>query len=346
MKYEVNRAKARKRNKQFSGTEIGQYIADWLESKRRTLADSTYTNYRAKARLIDQYFKRMNLRSMRKKDIKKFLSYLDTHGYSNKTINEYLIVLRGVLDDVVEDGLIDANPTAGISNLQTLKPEPDPFESSEVAVINAACPIFCSEIALFQLGLFTGLRISELLGLAWEDIDFEERKISVTRAKVQGKLKAPKNKKSKRVLRMNRSSFQLLGRLRDLNQSQKAKSYTMTREDNKTEFRIKLRMLFLNSSTGSPISNESYYAKYFFKPLLKRAGVRYRGPNTARHTFASQMLTQGLPLAWIAAQLGHETTTMLFRNYGKYIENDAPDYSAQLEQVFQSFEASTLLEAA
>lgn len=342
MNYEVNRVKARKRNKKFSGSGMGQYIADWLESKHRRLAESTFTNYRAKARLVDQYFKRSNLQSLRKKDMKNFISYLDKSGYSNKTINEYLIVLRGVLDDIVEDGVLDKNPMSDICNLPTLKPDPDPFERNEISAINAACSDFCSEIAMFQLGIFTGLRVSELLGLAWEDISLEDGTLHVSRAKVQGKLKAPKNKKSKRLIRLTPSSINLLKRLKELYLGMRSKTYPMTLEDNKTKVRVRLTMVFINSNTGKPIINESHYAKYFLKPLLARAGVRYRGPNNTRHTFASQMLTRGVNLAWIAAQLGHESTAMLFKHYGKYIQKDAPDYSDIQESVFQSFEAPPL----
>lgn len=346
MKYEVNRVQARKRKQKFSGSDIGQYIASWLDNKRRVVAQSTYTNYRAKARLIDQYFKRAKPETVRKREVKTFLSYLDKHGYSNKTINEYLIILRGVFDDVVEDGLLEKNPATGVQNLTTLTRGPDPFHCDEISAINNACPDFCSEIALFKLGLYTGLRISELLGLAWEDIKLKSREIHIVRAKVQGKLKAPKNRKSDRIIKITEKSVDLLLKLNDLNCRQKPKSYTVILEDNKTQVKEKLRLVFINSNTGKPITNESHYAKYFFKPLLERAGVKYRGPNNTRHTFASQMLTQGAPLAWIAAQLGHSSTAMLFKHYGRYIVKDAPDYSELQERVFRSFESPPNLKVA
>lgn len=59
--------------------------------------------------------------------------------------------------------------------------------------------------------------------------------------------------------------------------------------------------------------------------LLKRAGVRYRNPYQTRHTFASTLLSGGCDPKWLAAQLGHETTEMLDRTYGKWIRQGMAD---------------------
>ena len=59
---------------------------------------------------------------------------------------------------------------------------------------------------------------------------------------------------------------------------------------------------------------------------LKKAKVRKRGINQGRHTFASQLLTSGqVPPEWIAEQLGHSDTSMIYKHYGKLIAEDLPD---------------------
>lgn len=58
---------------------------------------------------------------------------------------------------------------------------------------------------------------------------------------------------------------------------------------------------------------------------MKRAGVRYRNPYQTRHTFASVMLAAGHDPKWVATQMGHETTEMLERTYGKWIKQAAAD---------------------
>lgn len=66
----------------------------------------------------------------------------------------------------------------------------------------------------------------------------------------------------------------------------------------------------------------------FFEIHCKLANVRYRGPNQARHTYASQLLTKGAPKEWIAGQMGHTTTKMIDDHYGKWIVDDAPTRGA------------------
>ncbi|MES6203442.1 hypothetical protein U6N28_12535, partial [Cutibacterium acnes] len=69
---------------------------------------------------------------------------------------------------------------------------------------------------------------------------------------------------------------------------------------------------------------------------LEEVGVRYRGPNNCRHTYASQMLSTGVvPLDWIADQMGHTSTAMIWRHYGKWINKDGPDMIGLLERALQ-----------
>ena len=59
--------------------------------------------------------------------------------------------------------------------------------------------------------------------------------------------------------------------------------------------------------------------------------MRKRGINQGRHTFASQLLTSGqVPPEWIAEQLGHSDTSMIYKHYGKLIAEDLPDYITKL----------------
>lgn len=76
--------------------------------------------------------------------------------------------------------------------------------------------------------------------------------------------------------------------------------------------------------------------KGFWRPHLANAEVQYRGPNNCRHTYASQLLTTGaVPLDWIADQIGHTSTAMIWRHYGKWINQDGPDMIGTLEHALK-----------
>lgn len=337
MKRNTKRLKHFTRAEGFSKTQMGQAIEDWLDSKSYELSFTTMRGYCSKAKLVDKHFKGQAPASIKPRCVREFLQKLHRRGYSNKTINEYLIVLRGVFQRLLEDEEIDMDPSRNVENLRTVSHEPDPFTREEIAKITSVPSDLRSEMGLFKLGIYTGLRVSELLALAWEDIDLNAGTLHVRRARVNGRLKTPKNRASNRVIGLTKTAIDLLVSLQPVSGGERLKrTYLVKQEDNRSDVKERLRIVFLNSNTGGPIKTDAHYSRYFLQPLLKEAGVRYRPPNNGRHTWASQMLTQGIPTAWIAAQLGHASEQMLYKHYGKLIRQDMPDFVEQQDKVFSA----------
>lgn len=71
---------------------------------------------------------------------------------------------------------------------------------------------------------------------------------------------------------------------------------------------------------GKPIENRNFIYRVW-NPLLRRVGLRERRPYQMRHTAATLWLAAGEAPEWIARQLGHSTTEMLFRVYSRYVPN-------------------------
>lgn len=74
------------------------------------------------------------------------------------------------------------------------------------------------------------------------------------------------------------------------------------------------------SRGGSPIHAKNF-ADRVWHPLLRHLGLRRRVPYQSRHTAATLWLAAGESPEWIARQLGHTTTEMLFRVYSRYVPN-------------------------
>jgi len=75
-----------------------------------------------------------------------------------------------------------------------------------------------------------------------------------------------------------------------------------------------------------------------FEHHLKKAKVKYRGPSQARHTFESQLLTSNAPKEWIALRMGHTSTAMIDKRYGKWLKEERPsmaDFVSDLLGFFQ-----------
>lgn len=170
---------------------------------------------------------------------------------------------------------------------------------------------------MIKFGIWSGPRPSELISLAWEDIDVENWTVKYQRAKVLGELKETKTKLSDRQVELIAPAIEALKAQMEHTFMLEPVPVEVLRRDNKTVKTEHVRFVFMNTLMGEPHKNEEVINKRFFTAHLKRAKVRYRGPSNCRHTFASQMLTIGMPKEWVAVQLGHTSTKMIDKHYGK-----------------------------
>ncbi|MGI2023729.1 tyrosine-type recombinase/integrase [Shewanella glacialipiscicola] len=98
----------------------------------------------------------------------------------------------------------------------------------------------------------------------------------------------------------------------------------------------KYSLSFFNGKSGQPWYDHS--VRLWFTGILKRAKLRHRGPNQCRHTFASQLLSNYVPLEWVARQLGHSDTTMIKKHYGKWIPKDSQRMADRITEMVGSYE--------
>lgn len=200
-------------------------------------------------------------------------------------------------------------------------PEPDPFELWELEAI-ANTP--ASDQGGLNMAVFmpwAGLRPSETLALAWEDVDLEDGVLYIRRAYVTGVYKKTKTKRSSRLVELLPEALEALKNQHGLTSSEKRITISVLQRDNRTYRSEEITPVFINANTGKPYIQTKTYINSFWREHLERAGVRYRPIDQCRHTFASQMLSiPGIPDSWIVQQLGHSDTTMLYKHYAKLMQ--------------------------
>ncbi|TAM96022.1 MAG: site-specific integrase, partial [Rhodanobacteraceae bacterium] len=74
------------------------------------------------------------------------------------------------------------------------------------------------------------------------------------------------------------------------------------------------------TGSGGPIDNDNFTNRIWY-PLLRHLGLEKRRPYQTRHTCATLWLAAGENPEWVARQLGHVDTTMLFKTYSRFIPN-------------------------
>jgi len=87
--------------------------------------------------------------------------------------------------------------------------------------------------------------------------------------------------------------------------------------------------------TGQPLDNKNFSDRIWY-PLLRHLDLEKRRPYQMRHTAATLWLASGEAPEWIARQLGHTSTEMLFRVYSRYVPNLTRQDGSAMERLLAS----------
>lgn len=211
-----------------------------------------------------------------------------------KTIRK---VMSRMFEDAINDEIIDKNPLSKIKSPKINPTDIKPFNLEQIKeLIDNAEGQFKNFLATAFL---TGARSGELLGLKWEDINFEKKEISINRSIKMGTIRFPKTKNSKRTIDLLdmlipylKEQFKLTGKINE---------YVFINKQNKHYYDIKrLRTTF-------------------WKKLLDKCDMEYRPIYYTRHSFATLMI-ENEDILWVSSMLGHINSTTTLSRYAKYMK--------------------------
>ena len=238
-------------------------------------------------------------------------------------VNHIRYCMSGIFNYAVEDQAIPINPVHGLKKLfgrkhTTQISKIDPLTKDELKhLLNTFSEWYPGHYALAFTLAYTGMRIGEALALQWGDIDYNGHFIMVQRNISRGKVDTPKNHRSRRV----DMSDMLTGILRDLRR-ERVKMYG----DNMPEW------VFLNENDG--FIDQNHWRQRIFAVALKQAGMRHIRIHDLRHTYASMLLQDGVPIMYVKEQLGHQTINLTVDTYGHLIPGGNRENVNRLDEIF------------
>lgn len=248
----------------------------------------------------------------------KLLQLSTMCGWKEKYRNDMLTPLRHVFSLAIRDEVIMRNPADGIENGKVQKEPPDPFTLNEVnAILNHMAETYNGQVHnYFEFMFFTGLRPQEAIALKWSEIDFNEGTARVRRVRTASTDRETTKTNLIRDIELNSRALHAL-----ISQ----KPFTYLQDD----------YVFHNPETNNRWNSEAKQNLRYWKPTIKKLGLRYRVPYQCRHTYATlNLMAQANPM-WVSRMMGHANMQMLLTTYSKWIDGaDKHKEKQKIEAMF------------
>ena len=311
--------------------EYGIYTTDWTlnEIFDRYLEQNTKLKERTRHKYKDEYDRwvgskwigKRKISTIVKSDIAKFYKELSDSGLSNGTIKCVHKYISGALNMAYEDDMIRRNYAASCIEpyLKTAKKEGMTKEETDKFLTTAENATFGKNYLLaFKLMLLTGMRVGEVTGLTWDDVNLKEKYIDVNHQFVLGDDKSrttyhidvTKTENGTRRVPMSDDLFELL---KELKKDTYFDAYKFKAEvDGYSGF-------VLHTRTGLPVltARLNEYAKQIVK--IYNESHEDKLPNitchTCRHTFCSRLAELNISPHALQKIVGHGSYNTTARVY-------------------------------
>lgn len=284
---------------------FADYLVRWLEIAKSTIAITTYSSYDGllKSSILPWFRKKdILLTQLTAKHIQDFYTAQLKRVKPNTVIHYHAIIHRA-LKYAVKTDLIPTNPADKVDRPKKNSFQPSFYDRDEINRLFEAAEGNIAEVPV-KLAAFYGLRKSEVLGLKWDAIDFDHNVITirhtVSGCTLEGKYTViakdtTKTKSSRRTLPLTPPVRELLVKLRDEQAENRRLCGNCYCKDYEGYICI--------NQVGRLLS--PHFLTDQFEMIMKEAGLRQIRFHDLRHSSASLLLANGVPLKNIQEWLGH-----------------------------------------
>lgn len=342
---------------------IDQHFQDWFRTKKTNLKVTTYAGY---VQLYDTHIKPvfggLQVKALDYRRINALYELLDEKGLSKRTVAYVAFVLKSGLDDAVRKGILSSNPAKLAAKRTGEQKEARYLKQDEMRLLLDAAVGERLEDA-YILALHTGLRPGEWLGLPWDAVDLEEKKLTVKQGlkELSGK-KLPvkvflgdvKTNAGRRTITLPPAAVSALKRQKKRQlEDRLAAGEEWSNEHNlvfttrtgnplrrtdiaKREWR---RVLFgmaeksLEKRLGRSLTKEERKDR---NQLIRQAGLHDVTFHTLRHTHAGILIFQGVDPKTLSKRLGHTNVAFTLQVYGHLLPGQDERAADAVEAFFKT----------
>ena len=302
---------------------VGEWLDIWAADYLGGVKETTARVYRDHIRIhIKPAMGAVKLVNLHPHMVQRFINSIDR---APATINLVVRVLGAALEKAVDLEYIPSNPVSRCTLPRREQKEIQPLDDQQMAALLEAAKGGDTE-HIITVALFTGLRLSELLGLTWDCIDFERGIITVDKQLAQDAQRkagemfmSPKNGKARTVS----AASSVLAALRAQKQVQ-------------AKMQLKAGPVWSNpcalvftDGAGGPLPQQKI--DRHFRAVSKAAGLEGTRFHDTRHTYAVNALRAGDDVKTVQGNLGHASAAFTLDRYGHVTEQMKQDSAARME---------------
>jgi integrase len=308
---------------------VKQYLTDWIEIVRPSLARSSAYKYASYIKLhVIPSLGKLPLARLGAVHLQKLYALKLSDGLSPTTVNLIHKVLHKALDDALKLGLVQRNVCDLVDPPRRAHHEMRPLNSEEAKRLLGAAKGDRLE-TLLLLALTTGMRQGELMALKWRNVDLSHAtlQIQLTAKLVAGKVfvEETKTRRSRRRIALSPIAVEALKKHR-VRQNEERLAAGSKWVDNEYVF---------PNTVGKLLDPRGLRRRWFDKLLLK-AGLPHIRFHDLRHSAATLLLLQGVHPKVVSELLGHASIAITLDLYSHVLPDMQKDATAAMERVFGS----------
>ena len=306
-------------------TSVKKFMDNWLASRRPSLRPNTYIQYEQIARdYILPYIGNIKLGSLRPDQVQAMYDHLLQTGASARTVELTHSVLHNMLSHALRLGVVYRNVCDLTMPARPEEKEKNILTDDQVQRLLTAIEGERNE-ALVYMAIMTGMRLGELLGLMWIDLDWLTGEIQIRRQAQRGaygdaeKFAPPKTRRSRRTIVVGERMLDILRE-----QDRRIQLQRQVAGERWTEMG-----LIFPSTFGSPQMSGNFHRDW--KRLQAKAGIKCRF-HDLRHLAASVLLVKlKKSPTEVSAILGHSKTSTTLDIYGHMLPGMGAETARQME---------------
>ncbi len=306
--------------------EFAKYFDYWYKTyKENSVTESTLRHYILSSSIIRQYFGAKKLQKITRANYQAFINWYGAN-HSKETISKVNGHIRACVKNAILDDIITKDFTQRIelkyNDKHTL--QVDYLNVREITLLinkikHSLDRRYTSKYMILT-AIYTGMRLGEIMALTWQDINFSNKTISITKSyDYHGhKIKTTKTTSSYRTIAVNNDLLNCLKQLKD----------------NKHKY------VFQNNQHTVPSSNA---VNKKLRELLQECGIERQGFHfhSLRHSHVAYLLFQGVELYTISKRLGHSNMMITAKKYAYLVDEYKAKGDRQIENAMDNLSRTT-----